>query len=279
MRARHGIPRADNAAGHSVPPGCPRNRRSAPRTSVSREAPSVQPPGCTGTRPADRNRGASPRLSRVPRRSSMRSAGASPAEVATRKPRGRRPASGSNPGVEAPRQRRLWAASEPVARTRKGGIPPLRNGVPPMRRTRGSRARAEGAKALEAAKHLEMAPPRLVSRGLGVGPTTRGRPCASPAPAAPRCRSAVSAVRSLGAGPYRWVLRADGHEHTVFTSDPRACARVVLASATGAELDPYPRDLASPSGLHRMDGRSRTLAIIALVGPWVIVGAAAAIWR
>ena len=92
-----------------------------------------------------------PRLQRVPRRSSMRAAGASLAEVATRKPRGRRPASGSNPGVEAPRQRRLWAAREPAARTRNGGIPPLRNGVPPMRRTRGGRARAQGAKAVEAA--------------------------------------------------------------------------------------------------------------------------------
>lgn len=90
----------------------------------------------------------------------------------------------------------------------------------------------------------------------------------------------VVAVRSVGWGPYGWQVRAaDGPYQTAFTWLPSAFARVILSSAAHADLDPYLRDLARPASPYRMDTRSRLMTIIALVGPWVVVGAAALAFR
>jgi len=88
------------------------------------------------------------------------------------------------------------------------------------------------------------------------------------------------AVRSVGSGPYGWrVSVSDGREHTVFTWNPGEFARVTLSAAPQADLDPCLRDLGRPAAPYRLDARARLLATIALLGPWVVVAAAALLFR
>lgn len=91
----------------------------------------------------------------------------------------------------------------------------------------------------------------------------------------------VIAVHSDGQGPYGWRVQAsDGQRHTVFTWRASTWAQQVLSSAPHADLDPYLRDLARPPvTAYRLDRTSRLLTAIALLGPWVVVGAAALAFR